>query len=346
MASPSSLTADSVLEDTIKFITDAVRSSFNPSPGLQVDDGLTDAVAGNAADHAANAARTALARVLLGLFQSAPATDDVVSSAVPLSTPLTAAPPTTVVLAPASAPPSVPPPTSAARHRRRRRRQRRWHPPTAVAAKETRVPPLHRLLLHGSTRDGPWPLIPGLGAFTCGQARLAQVFSGHGPASLVVITVVMGDLAMEAGVVTAVHTVVVELLLLVVEAAAVAVAVAAAVAMGMVLVTDRLEEVIMIVLHMVMAEEGMAMEVMLDLDQDMVVVMVAPCMEVPMVLMGHMVVVPMEGVPMEGVPMAEVLMVVVPMVALRVPMALTNAPAHAYPPEEITGEEAHVMGKE
>uniref|UniRef100_A0A0E0NBU7 RRM domain-containing protein n=1 Tax=Oryza rufipogon TaxID=4529 RepID=A0A0E0NBU7_ORYRU len=64
-------------------------------------------------------------------------------------------------------------------------------------------------------------------------------------------------------------------------------------------------------------EEGMAMEVMLDLDQDMVVVMVAPCMEVPMVLMGHMVV-----VPMEGVPMAEVLMVVVPMVALRVPMVV------------------------
>uniref|UniRef100_A0A0E0Q6C6 Uncharacterized protein n=1 Tax=Oryza rufipogon TaxID=4529 RepID=A0A0E0Q6C6_ORYRU len=105
MASPSSLTADSVLEDTIKFITDAVRSSFNPGPGLQVDDGLTDAVTGNAADRAANAARTALALVLLGLFQSAPATDDVVSSAVPLSTPLTAAPPTTVVLASASAPP-------------------------------------------------------------------------------------------------------------------------------------------------------------------------------------------------------------------------------------------------
>ena len=95
-------------------------------------------------------------------------------------------------------------------------------------------------------------------------------------------------------------------------------AVAAVVAMGMVLVTDQLEEeVIMIVLHMVMAEEGMAMEVMLDLDQDMVVVMVAPCMEVPMVLMGHMVV-----VPMEGVPMAEVLMVVVPMVALQVPMVV------------------------
>jgi hypothetical protein len=109
----------------------------------------------------------------------------------------------------------------------------------------------------------------------------------------------------------------VELLLLVVEAEVVVAAVAAVVAMGMVLVTDQLEEVIMIVLHMVMAEEGMAMEVMLDLDQDMVVVMVAPCMEVPMVLMGHMVV-----VPMEGVPMAEVLMVVVPMVALRVPMVV------------------------
>ncbi|EEE66911.1 hypothetical protein OsJ_23758 [Oryza sativa Japonica Group] len=80
----------------------------------EVDDGLTDAVTGNAADRAANAARTALALVLLGLFQSAPATDDVVSSAVPLSTPLTAAPPTTVVLASASAPPPVPPPTSAA----------------------------------------------------------------------------------------------------------------------------------------------------------------------------------------------------------------------------------------
>ncbi len=50
MAAPSSLTGDSIHDDTIKVITDAVRSSFQHPPGF--DDAQATAVAGDAAERA------------------------------------------------------------------------------------------------------------------------------------------------------------------------------------------------------------------------------------------------------------------------------------------------------
>jgi hypothetical protein len=111
---------------------------------------------------------------------------------------------------------------------------------------------------------------------------------------MVLITVAMGDLVMGV-VVTAV------LIAVVVVAVVAAAAVAAVVVMVMVLVTDLLVVVIMIV---VQQEQDMAMvEMLLALDLVMVAAMVAQCMEVLMVHMGHTVVVPMEGVPMVPVHM-------------------------------------------
>uniref|UniRef100_A0A0E0MGB2 tyrosine--tRNA ligase n=1 Tax=Oryza punctata TaxID=4537 RepID=A0A0E0MGB2_ORYPU len=100
MASSSSLTADSVIDDTIKIIVDAVCSSFQPTLGLQVDEAMSAAVASDTAEHAATTARQTLTPMLLGLFQMAPTADDTVSSAVPLPVPTTTAPPTTIILAP------------------------------------------------------------------------------------------------------------------------------------------------------------------------------------------------------------------------------------------------------
>uniref|UniRef100_A0A0D9YV67 Uncharacterized protein n=1 Tax=Oryza glumipatula TaxID=40148 RepID=A0A0D9YV67_9ORYZ len=82
MASPSSLTADAVLDDTIEIIADAVRSSFK-APSGQADNTLATAVAGDAAERAATAAQAALALVLLGLIPTTPAADDAISSTVP-----------------------------------------------------------------------------------------------------------------------------------------------------------------------------------------------------------------------------------------------------------------------
>uniref|UniRef100_A0A0D9ZIW4 Uncharacterized protein n=1 Tax=Oryza glumipatula TaxID=40148 RepID=A0A0D9ZIW4_9ORYZ len=105
MASPSSLTADAILDDTIKIIADAVRPSFK-APSGQDDDTLTTAVAGDAAERAATATQAALAPVLLGLIPTTPVAGDAISSPVPPPVPPTIEPSTTAIPPPPASTPA------------------------------------------------------------------------------------------------------------------------------------------------------------------------------------------------------------------------------------------------